>query len=147
MCIYRTACRSCRIPAEGIATRPRSSARTQPSLLRHSPSVRRGQPSAVNVPVQLSASQSRHLPSSSTSHWGRTRAVLPGGFGFLLALFYPRIWNQRRFHSLFSFSCLAEAQSLEKNKTRTQLFLRRSCQQTSSAWGLTLVSNTWPFEM
>lgn len=66
--------------------------------------------------------------------------------GFLLALFHQRVWNQRGFHSLFSFSPLAEA--VLKNKTRPQLFLRRNMLPKIISMGTdpgcpTLVHSRW----
>lgn len=84
-CAFIELHQSCQIPAREFPAQPHSSVRTQsnPCLDVHIHLlVQHGQlstawwfPSATNVHVQLSASYSRHLPSSSTSHWRRIRTT------------------------------------------------------------------------
>ena len=82
MYIYRTVYQSGQILQREFPAWPHSSVRTQsnPSLARHhlllhEPLFTTWWLPSTRVYFSLSASQSRHLPSSSTSHWRRAGAT------------------------------------------------------------------------
>ena len=124
MCICRTAGQSCQIPGEGAPG-------TTPFVCECTGAVSRRAHSG-RTPVHLPAFWSRRLPSSSTSCWGRTQALLQGGFPSGPP---PSSYLESGVSAASSLFHVLLRQSLEKQKQNSAV-PRRNVNQRSSPRGL-----------